>query len=58
MGPIEYLIHSEYSMLETTIPLDQWFILFCYDLFAHERLGHGKNLWNYLKKMGLGGQRS
>ena len=28
-------------MLATTIPLDQWFILFCYDLFAHELVQAG-----------------
>ena len=28
-------------MMATTIPLDQWFILFCYDLFAHELVQAG-----------------
>ena len=51
-------------MMATTIPLDQWFLLFCYDLFAHELVQAGVwDLWNYLEKkkkkkqMGLGGQR-
>lgn len=41
MGPIQYLIHSEYSMLATIIPLHQWFTLLCYDLFAHELVQAG-----------------
>lgn len=28
-------------MVATTIPLDQWFTLFCYDLFAHELVQAG-----------------
>ena len=28
-------------MMATTIPLDQWFLLFCYDLFAHELVQAG-----------------
>lgn len=28
-------------MVVTTIPLDQWFTLFCYDLFAHELVQAG-----------------
>ena len=28
-------------MMVTTIPLYQWFILFCYDLFAHELVQAG-----------------
>ena len=52
-------------MMATTIPLDQWFLLFCYDLFAHELVQAG--VWEEFmelsgkkkkkKQMGLGGQR-
>lgn len=44
------------------VPLYQWFILFCYDLFAHELVQAGvreefMELSGKKKKRGLGGQR-